>query len=360
MKIVIPEEFVGRLLRSYLKNSLLISSKMLTRLKNDEKGILLTGQHVTVRQVLHAGDVLEIADRDTEREESETVIPTKLPLCVMYEDENIIVLNKPPHMPTHPSHGHITDTLANALAYRYKTDGIPFVFRPLGRLDRNTSGIVIAGKTRPASGFLGRALIKGDVRKCYLAIVEGELECDGKTHVIDVPIRRMSDSIIMRTACTADEEGAESALTRYRVLASANGLSLLLAEPKTGRTHQLRVHFSHIGHPIIGDDIYGAQSPSDSSHLIDRHALHALSITVPVPFFRAHRGGAPTSADTQGIDDITDITDINAFLSLPLNTPDKKGYITTFAPLPADISHIITENFSTHPHFDTLSKLLTN
>ena len=174
MTIPISAEYDGRLLRSYLKLTLGLSTAVLSKLKNHPTGILVNGQRVTVRYVLRAGDVLELADRDTEETATEHVIPCALPLEVLYEDDHVIALNKPPDMPTHPSHGHLCDTLANALAYRYAEAAEPFVFRPLGRLDRNTSGVVVAGKTRAASGCLGRALKNGEVTKRYVAILDGD------------------------------------------------------------------------------------------------------------------------------------------------------------------------------------------
>lgn len=357
MKIIIPKEFDGFTLRSYLKNTLCISTKVLARLKKDEHGILVNGEHVTVRYQLSTGDTLEIEDRDTEREKSENIIPNQLPLCILYEDDNIIVLNKPPHMPTHPSHGHITDTLANALAYRYMIDGVPFVFRPLGRLDRNTSGVIIAGKTRAASGFLGRALMRGDVKKCYVALLQGQLECDGLTHTIDVPIMRSNESIIMRTTCDISEQGAEDALTHYRVLLSNKDYSVVLAEPVTGRTHQLRVHFSHIGHAIVGDDIYGNQADTNRPQLIDRHALHALSICIPMPFFRAINGIKNAPVDNIGIGGMEDMGDIYQFISSQLNTPTDSGILRTFAPLPQDMSELISDLFPEHSDLPKLSLL---
>ncbi|MBQ9161656.1 MAG: RluA family pseudouridine synthase [Clostridia bacterium] len=350
MKITVPAEFEGRLLRSYLKNTLAISAKTLTHLKTVENGITVNGERVTVRYVLRAGDILELADVDVDG--SPNIIPTDMPLSVLYEDEYVTVLNKPPYMPTHPSHGHITDTLANALAFRYASEDIPFVFRPLGRLDRNTSGVVIAAKTRTASGFLGGALMRGEVKKRYIALVHGGLCDDGEIHSIEVPIKRAADSIIIRTACSMEEDGAEYALTNYRVLLSDGSYSLLLCEPRTGRTHQLRVHLSHIGHPIVGDDIYGG----DIS-LIGRHALHAVSVTVPLPFFRAANGSdraAPPMRDTS----LKCNDGVLSLLSSRLNYPTDDGILSTFAPIPEDMSRLILDIFESHDSLDSIRPLL--
>ena len=341
MTIIITPEFEGRTLRSYLKFTLMLSTAVIARLKNHERGMVVGGERVTVRYVLHAGDVLEIADRDTATSATQTVIPVDIPLDVLYEDEYVIALNKPANMPTHPSHGHLCDTLANALAYRYERQGEPFVFRPLGRLDRNTSGVVVAAKTRAVSGTLSQALRRGDVRKRYLAILDGHLPVDGQTHDVIAPIYRPHAEVgnILRAVCPEGTEGADHAHTRYRVLATSDSHSLVLAEPVTGRTHQLRVHFSHIGHPIVGDELYG-----QVSERIGRHALHALSLSVPLPFTRAMGASSAQPSAIQEFD-----------ARLPLNTPTPDGYLHTWAPLPIDMTMLIDELFSgdfvlpTHP-----------
>ncbi len=331
MTIRIPAEYDGRLLRSYLKLTLGLSTAVLSKLKNHEQGILVNGQRVTVRYVLREGDLLELRDRDTAETATEHVIPCKLPLDVLYEDDHVIALNKPADMPTHPSHGHLCDTLANALAYRYAEADEPFVFRPLGRLDRNTSGVVVAGKTRAASGCLGRSLKNGEVVKRYVAILQGEMPRDGLTHTIEAPIFHPADTGIRRMV--GEAEGAVYAKTLYRVLGAGGGYTLVLCQPVTGRTHQLRVHFSHLGHPILGDDIYGEASP-----LMDRHALHALSLSVPMPFARMRAEVAEGAKPLSGIDP-----------SLPLNTPTPDGYLHTWAPLPEDMAGLLADLFPDSP-----------
>ena len=327
MTILIPAEYDGRLLRSYLKLTLGLSTAVLSKLKNHERGILVNGERVTVRYVLREGDLLELQDRDTEENATEHVIPCKLPLDVLYEDDHVITLNKPADMPTHPSHGHLCDTLANALAYRYAEAAEPFVFRPLGRLDRNTSGVVVAGKTRASSGCLGRSLKNHEVTKRYVAILEGELPCDGLVHTIEASIYQPDQAGIKRSV--GEVEGAAYAKTLYRVLGATNGCSLVLCQPVTGRTHQLRVHFSHIGHPIVGDDLYGTSSP-----MIPRHALHALSLSVPMPFARMRADVAEGAEPLVGMDP-----------TLPLNSPTPDGYLHTWAPLPADMAGLLHELF---------------
>ncbi len=329
MTVVITDTYDGRLLRSYLKLTLGLSTAVLSELKNREDGILVNGKRVTVRHVLHTGDVLTLGDRDTPETATERVIPTNLPLSVLYEDDYVIALAKPADMPTHPSHGHLTDTLANALAFRYQTANEPFVFRPLGRLDRNTSGVVVAAKTRAAAGYLSRALQKGLVRKRYIAIVEGEMPVDGAEHTVDAPIYRPDAAGIRRAVALPDEAaavGAATAVTRYRVLAAGRGASLVLCEPVTGRTHQLRVHLAHVGYPIEGDDIYGRPSAR-----IGRQALHALALSVPLPFRGDLRQTEPPLPPVIGGQGLT------------TNAPSADGYLHTFAPLPADMAALAAE-----------------
>ena len=341
MTIRIPPEYDGRILRSYLKLTLGLSTAVLAKLKNHERGILVNGERVTVRYILKAGDVLELFDRDTDETATETVIPCEHPLEVLYEDEYVLALSKPPFMPTHPSHGHLTDTLANALAFRYAEAAEPFVFRPLGRLDRNTSGVVAVGKTRAASGCLGRSLVRGEVTKRYVAVLVGEMPPDPPDgfHTVIAPIYRVDNrpgrqgALITRAVGDPERDGAVYAESRYRVLAAGGGHTLVLCEPVTGRTHQLRVHFSHLGYPILGDDLYG-----ESSARIDRHALHALSLSVPMPFSR-FRKDVNTKA----------IPFENCPPSHPLNTPTPDGFLHTWAPLPSDMSETVSALFPDSP-----------
>ena len=335
MTIHIPAEYDGRILRSYLKLTLGLSTAVLSKLKNHERGIVVNGQRVTVRYVLREGDVLELFDRDTAETATATVIPCEHPLDILYEDDFVIALCKPAHMPTHPSHGHLTDTLGNALAFRYAEAAEPFVFRPLGRLDRNTSGVVVAGKTRAASGCLSRSLQKGEVTKRYNALVVGEMPVDGLVHTVDAPMYRLEEPVeggfagIKRAVGDPEADGAVRAVTRFRVLAAGGGHSLVLCEPVTGRTHQLRVHLSHLGHPILGDDLYGEASP-----LMERHALHALSLSVPMPFSRMREDVSEAAVPFAGCGEDS-----------PLNLPSPDGFLHTWAPLPADMEAVVRSLF---------------
>ena len=269
----VTAEYDGKSVLYILQNTLGLSGGMIRHLKFLEDGITVGGERVTVRRVLKLGEELVLNTADAEAEKP--IKPVELPLAIAYEDEDMVIPDKPAFMPTHPSHDHYEDTVANALAFRYKDDGDAFVFRPVNRLDRNTSGLLIIAKCRIAAAKLTRAMQEGRIRKKYVAILDGTLELDGG--VIDTYMRRTAESIIVREVCDKCE-GADRAITEYRVIYRSERYTVVEAEPKTGRTHQLRVHFAHLGAPIVGDDLYG-----DASEHIDRHALHSHSLTLVQP-----------------------------------------------------------------------------
>ena len=269
----ISAEENGRTVKEILRFGVGLSLAFTKQLKFLDNGIMLNGERVTVRRVVSEGDVLFLATEDIQREG--TLTPVSIPLDIVFEDEYIVLPSKSANMPTHPSHNHRGDTLADALAYKYQEEGLPFVFRSISRLDRNTSGLVLIAKDRISASRLSDAMKSGNITKKYIAILDGELEND--EGVIDTYIKREAESIIFRKVCSEDE-GGDRAITKYKTLARRNGYSLVLASPITGRTHQLRVHFSYIGAPILGDDMYGRESD-----LISRHALHALSLQFAHP-----------------------------------------------------------------------------
>ena len=274
MDILVDEALAGQCVRRVLQVELKLSTKMIKSLKYAPLGIAVDGKAVTVRHILKIGECLSLAIEDSQS--SPALTPVDLPLEILYEDDDIVVPAKPADMPTHPSHDHYTDTVANALAFRYDKEGIPFVFRPINRLDRNTSGLLLISRNKRAAGKLTQAMQRGEIKKVYLAVAIGEMpECEG---VIDAPLHRTNESIIVREVCSPTAPDADAACTEYRVLATENGYSLVLVRPLTGRTHQIRVHFAHAGHPLVGDDLYGTPSP-----LIGRHALHAYQLSFPHP-----------------------------------------------------------------------------
>ena len=272
MHYLIENHWEGRIVKEYLFGALSLSRAQVTALKKKEEGILLNGAHVTVRAVLKANDILSLALED--EQDAENLVPFDVPLQILYEDEDLVCVNKPDNMPTHPSHGHFDDTLANALAAYYQKQGRPFVFRAVNRLDRDTTGVVLVAKNKRCAAALSAQIMSRTIEKEYLALLEGMIEQDEGE--IDRRILRVADSLIMRR--TDDVEG-EEALTSFRVLERRAGTTLVSAFPHTGRTHQLRVHFAYLGHPICGDSLYGRAN----EHL-NGQALHAyrLCFTHPI------------------------------------------------------------------------------
>ena len=271
MEYLIKDTSDGKTVLSILKGELGFSHATVKHLKFKPMGISVGGKQVTVRYTVKAGDVLSLAVEDEQTPEKLT--PSDLKLQIAYEDADAVVPNKPADMPTHQSFGHYGDTVANALSYKYTSEGIPFVFRPVNRLDRNTSGLLLIAKNRISAAYLSEAMREGRIRKQYIAILRGNLTED--SGVIDTYMRRTAESIIVRENC-GEGEGGDRAITEYRVVCRSETHCMVCASPITGRTHQLRVHFAGLGCPIEGDDLYGAPSA-----LIDRHALHSYMLTFP-------------------------------------------------------------------------------
>ena len=279
MDFKICKEDEGITVLSFLKRKLKISNSALTSLKRTDMGITANGEHVTVRYVLCKNDLLSIRETDTFEDVNDAVEPHNIPLNIIFENNDLFIIDKPAYMPTHPSHNHTDDTLANVIAHIYKERDLPLVFRPIGRLDRNTSGISLIAKNVISASFHHNARSKGLMQKKYVALLDGRLSNDTKRHTTQTHMKRMDDSIIVR--CVSDDSDPNSfiAITHWRVIFANDKVSLVEAIPETGRTHQLRVHFAHLGHPILGDDIYGT-----ASEYISRHALHAYSLSLPLPY----------------------------------------------------------------------------
>ncbi len=279
MNITVTKALDGMTVKDWLyKNG--ISRGLITHLKKLECGITVNGEHATVRRILREGDVLSLYIDDRAEDENDNLVPTEMPLDIIYEDDDMIAVNKPPNMPTHPSIGHFDDTLANGLAYYFSSRGIPFVFRAVNRLDRDTSGIVLVAKNRVSAARLGELMKSGKIRKTYIAVLGGVLT--PRSGEINAPIRRREASIILREVCSENAPDAKSALTAYETLAASGDCSIVRAEPITGRTHQLRVHFAHMGAPIVGDGMYGTAetSPTKYDREMSRHALHASALDI--------------------------------------------------------------------------------
>lgn len=277
METKIGPELDGITVKEWLKRNG-YSRGYVTYLKKLPDGIAVNGEHSTVRRVMREGDVLSLADRDRPEDENEMLVPTPMELDIIYEDEDMIAVNKPSGMATHPSLGHFDDTLANSLAHYFSSQGKPFVFRAVNRLDRDTSGVVLVAKTRISAARLSVLMRDGKIKKTYTAILGGTLSpSNGR---ITAPIRRKEASVMLREVCESGADGAKEAVTDYETVVSAGDVSLVSATPITGRTHQLRVHFAHMGAPIVGDGFYGSAetAPTMYDRMINRQALHASSL----------------------------------------------------------------------------------
>ncbi|MEG2119803.1 MAG: RluA family pseudouridine synthase, partial [Pseudoflavonifractor sp.] len=200
--------------------------------------------------------------------ENGDLVPKEGPVNILYEDEDLLVLDKPAGLPVYPARNQGSDTLGNYLAEYYKKQGIPFVFRAVNRLDRGTSGLMVVAKHAHCHECLKNQLHTGDFRRIYLAVLDGALP--EETGVIDAPIGRAAGTILGRTV----SPDGDRAVTHYRVLSQKNGRSLVQLELETGRTHQIRVHTAHLGCPVTGDFLYGTEHPL----LPGRTALHSWEL----------------------------------------------------------------------------------
>ena len=266
--IEVDDFLKGKTIKFLLFSVLKYSNSMVKKLKFSKNGILVNGHEVTVRYVMSKNDLVTLDYSDNVDEVSPYIVPSDAILDVLYEDGDVLVVNKPPFMPVHPSFGHRSDTLANAIANRYTDE--PYVFRPVNRIDRDTSGIVLVANNKLSSCKLNQEMIEGKINKTYLAVVDGVPE--KKSGSLVSYIRRKPGSIMLREECGENENGKFSK-TDYYLLYTNGKYSVLLVHPITGRTHQIRVHFSGIRCPIVGDDLYG-----EHSDYINRQALHALSL----------------------------------------------------------------------------------
>lgn len=273
MDFSVDKNYSGRTLRDFLFKYLSLSRSLVTDLKKKD-GIKVNGKSVTVRFTLCEGDTVSLSLEDTYEDCDESLYPCDIPVEILFEDEYVMAINKPPYMPTHLSHGHRLDTLANALKAEFDRRGLPFVMRAVNRLDVDTSGIVIIAKNRYAADRFAKTNPDIHYEKLYTAFCLGGISGEGE---IKSYIRRVEESIITR-ASYSEGKDSEFAHTRYRVLEKIGGISVVECEPVTGRTHQLRVHLSSVGAPIVGDDMYGGGND------LPRQALHANTMRFIHPF----------------------------------------------------------------------------
>ena len=280
---IIDEDSAGLRVEQFLRRKR-YSGQNLSEIKRMPKSILVNGVHYYMRQELSKGDHLQV--RIGETKNSEKIPPTNLPLNIIYEDEDLLVLNKPAGMPIHPSLNNYTNSIANALAYYFQSQGKPFIFRCCNRLDRDTSGLTIVSKHLVSGSILSDMTKYREVHREYLAIARGSVTPSEGT--IQAPLGRKEGTIIERTV---DWEHGEDAVTHYKVVKEANGHSLVSLRLETGRTHQIRIHMKYLGYPLIGDYLYNpdmeymTRQALHSHHMEFTHPITGehMSFTAPLP-----------------------------------------------------------------------------
>lgn len=264
---IIPPEYDGMSVNAYLRHELNVSGSLIKQMKKRPDGIMLNGEAVYVNQTLKCGDTLCIY-LGFDDETPSDIPQNDLPLDIVYEDEDLLIINKPSGCPTHPSLYHYEDSIAGAVMAHYRSN---FVFRAVNRLDKGTSGLMVIAKHAYAHERLKQQLHTNCFIREYLAVVDGSLSGSG---IIDAPIARCGDSIIKRIV----SNHGENAVTEYTAIKSSGERTLVKLLLKTGRTHQIRVHLSFIGHPLCGDFLYGYECKD-----IDRPALHSSYISLIHP-----------------------------------------------------------------------------
>lgn len=256
-------------LKELLKVKFQISDRLLTKLKKNNR-LFINNQKVSIYAIPKANDFINI---NIDFDEDDSDFPsTQIPLDIIYEDEAYLIINKPYGIPVHPSLNHYEDSLANGVKYYFNSIGLKRKIRPVNRLDKSTSGLVVFAKNEYIQECLVRQMKTDSFVKEYVAICDGIFET--KEGIINAPIARKENSIIERCIL---ESGAPS-ITHYKVLeentSKAEKYSIVKCKLETGRTHQIRVHMKHLGHPLLGDTLYGT-----ASNLINRHALHSNMIS---------------------------------------------------------------------------------
>lgn len=286
----VPPELAGIKVDTLLKRHLNLSGTVVRRIKWLEDGILVDGVRVNTRFVPRAGQVLSVRLSDPERRSG--IVPAPGPLDLIYEDEDLVVLNKAPGVPVHPGPGHFDDTICNFLLYYYDSVGIEADAHPVHRLDRGTSGLLAVAKHAHAQEVLKNQLHTAAFRREYLAVCRGApFPAAG---VVDAPLGPKPGSLVEQMV----RPDGKPARTRYETLAVYGGRALLRLELDTGRTHQIRVHLAHLGHPLLGDFLYGAEEPD----LIPRPALHSWRLALRHPITgKELLFTAPVPADMAGL-----------------------------------------------------------
>ena len=273
----------GLLLREFLQHSLNLSRTAIKKIKFAGGELCVDGRPVTVRQVLKEKDEVKVVFPPEEN--GDGIVATETPLDLLFEDESMLVLNKPAGVPTVPSPQNREETLANGVLYYLQQKNYAYTAHPVTRLDSETSGLVLFAKHSVAHDWFSRMQKSGAIHREYLAMVEGSLLVDQGT--IAEPIGRKLGSIIER--CVTPE--GKHAVTHFTKIADFEDYSIVGIKLETGRTHQIRVHFAHIGHPLLGDDLYGGSTQHIQRQALHSHKLYfnhpvtnqAMAFTAPLP-----------------------------------------------------------------------------
>lgn len=285
---IIKKNDTGKTVEEFLKEKG-YSRHILIRLRQTEHGITIQGQPVYTTRRLLEGELLEI--RLIDEQPSKGILPVALPLSIIYEDEDLMIINKAANMPIHPSQGNFDNTLANAVAFYFQQKGEAFVYRAINRLDRDTTGLLILAKNGYSAAILSSMAAKKQIHRNYLAIAQGKTLQNGR---ICEPISRSAGSTIERCV---DREHGEYACTHYQRLCydKEKDCSLVLLTLETGRTHQIRVHMKYAGYPLLGDFLY-----NPDYRYIRRQALHSFFLSFSHPIT-----GEPLSFMAPAPDDFT-------------------------------------------------------
>ena len=266
LELPVTAELAGIKVDTLLKKHLGLSGTVVRRVKWLEDGILVDGVRVNTRFCPREGQVLSVRLSDPERRSG--IVPAPGPLDIVYEDEDLLVLNKAPGVPVHPGPGHFNDTICNFLLNYYDSKGIEGDAHPVHRLDRGTSGLLVVAKHPHAQEVLKEQLHTPQFRRTYLAVCEGAPQ--PPAGLIDAPLGPRDGSLVEQEV----RPDGKAARTRYEILWTDGACSLLRLGLETGRTHQIRVHMAYLGHPLVGDFLYGREAPE----LIPRPALHSWQI----------------------------------------------------------------------------------
>ena len=271
LSLMVTPALAGKEVDTLLRRELFLSGTAVKHAKAQRDGILLDGIPVFTNTLVREEQLLSVLVSDTVPMVG--IVPISGPLLIRYEDEDLLIVDKPAGVTVHPGPGHYDDTLANFLAQYYLDHGIEAGYHPVNRLDRGTSGLMVVAKHAHAHALLREQLHSGTFCRSYLAVCDGvPPSADG---VVDLPIGRMPGSVIKREI----RPDGSAALTRYWVLETTGDHSLLFLTLATGRTHQIRVHMAYLGCPVTGDFLYGREHPA----LPGRFALHSAAISLHQP-----------------------------------------------------------------------------